>query len=43
MIRASKSSQKLCSENNLDETDIPNDRYISKKKTEQIIDGLRLT
>ena len=37
MIRASKSSQKLCSENNLDETDIPNDRYISKKKRNKLL------
>ena len=37
MIRASKSSQKLCSENNWEETDIPNDRYIYKKKRNKLL------
>ena len=32
MTSASKSSKKLYSQNNSHETDIPNDRYISKKK-----------
>ena len=39
---ASKSSKKLYSQNNLDETDIPKWRYISLEKRQQIIDELRL-
>ena len=38
----SKSSKKLHSQNNLDETVIPKERYISQEKTQQIIDELRL-
>ena len=34
---ASKSSKKLYSQNNLDKTDIPKERYISPEKKEQIL------
>ena len=40
---ASKSSKKLYLQNNLDETDIPKERYISLEKRQQIIDELKLT
>ena len=40
---ASKSSNKLYSQNNLDETDTSKERYISPKKRQQLIDELRLT
>ena len=43
ITNASKSSKKLHSQNNLDETDIPKERYISPEKRQQIIDELRLT
>ena len=38
----SKSSEKLHSQNHLDETDIPKQRYASPEKRQQIIDKLRL-
>ena len=42
ILSASKPSQKLHPQNNLDEKNIPKERYISPEKREQIIDELRL-
>ena len=40
---ASTYLKKLHSQNNLDETDMPKERYISPEKRQKIIDELRLT
>ena len=40
--KITSASKKLHSQNNLDETDIPKERYISPEKRQQVIDELRL-